>query len=256
MSFLFKTPKAPTPVNPADAAKAQAEANRVWSFTPDQQTMFGSVDAEGGFVPNVGEEQSAVFVRESPFREEMRKQIEAGSIGTVNDVLFNNGLPARADPSQFSGDDMGRATFQSGMEYLAPEFEDRRRRNEQMLADRGLPIGGRAYSDSTRDMYRTEDDAMRRLAFESIGAGRAEQSRQYNLASSARSNAFNEIASVLGGNAVTPGMVNAPNAAHIDVMGPINQQFAAQNAKFNAKVGQQQAILGAISGIGSAAVLA
>lgn len=233
--FLFgggdDPPAAP---DPNKTVEAQARANRLWAFTPTQQVRFGTVGEGGEFLPTTGEDQAAVRVDESPFMQAMRSLQEAGGLGIADNILFSQGVPDRMRIEDVNGDTLARSTYEQGLHFLQPAFEDRQRRTEQRLADRGLPVGGEAFSDTMGDVYRAEDDALRQLALQSINAGRAEESRQFQLGSAERSNALQEIAMVLGGQGFQPAPVAIPGVAQVDVTGPLNAQYAGQLAAFQA----------------------
>ncbi|TXH52547.1 MAG: tail fiber domain-containing protein [Desulfurellales bacterium] len=89
-------------------------------------------------------------------------------------------------------DSYSKAMFDRGMSLLRPEFESQDRKTEQYLSDRGLPITGEAYEREKNRVRMGQDDAMGRLAMDSVAAGAGEQSRIFGLDLQSRNQGVNE----------------------------------------------------------------
>ena len=244
----------PNPIDPAALIQADAEANRITSFTPLGDLRYGEVGSEGQFVPNTGgvatyvdlssesqhalsmeQEISRILSTQSAFRAEdlQSGNLDFSGLPTFPSALDTSGfsdvqsgidfsqftpVPGSVDTSgfadlptgiDFSGltalpgiDDFSAdatrvedATFQRAMGLLNPEFAQQEERLRQRLANQGIPIeavaasgtgeGGAPLGEFTR-FERSRNEAMQNAAFDAVQAGRAEQSRLFGMATSAR----------------------------------------------------------------------
>jgi len=178
-----------------------------------------------------------------------------------------------------------QATFDRAMGLLRPELDMQERRLNQSLADQGIPLGAEAFVTEQRRFGDQRDRALSDLALASVQAGRDEQSRLFNqaltsrgaqlsdqlqdmqLANQARQTGFGEqqavrnqqlqeLAALLGG-AYNPTPATAFVApGMIDVTGPVNAAYQAQVASAQQRAANQNALLGGLFGLGSAAILA
>lgn len=89
-------------------------------------------------------------------------------------------------------DSFSQAMFDRGMSLMRPEFENQNRKTDQYLSDRGLPITGEAYEREKNRVSMGQDDAMSRLAMDSVAAGAGEQSRIFGLDLQSRNQGVNE----------------------------------------------------------------
>lgn len=202
-------------------------------------------------------------------------QIDWSKIGTVPTANDFSADAARVE----------QATFDRAMNLLRPQLDLQERRLNQSLADQGIPLGAEAY---VTEQGRFADERGRRLddlALAAVQAGRDEQSRLFNqaltsrgtqladqlqqmsLTNQARQTGFGEqqavrnqqlqeLAALLGG-AYNPTPATAFVApGMIDVTGPINAAYQGQLAAAQQRAANQQALMGGLFGLGSAAILA
>ena len=192
-------------INPAALVQQQSEANRISQFGPQGNLVFGKIGSEGQFDPGTG--NAAAVIEESPFQQRYRMggedlaliaqnlaaprvaNLNAAPIDTTQLPNFRSSIdwtgidkvPGSAD---FSADATAqeRATFERARGLLAPEFEKRGRALEVNLANRGLPMGGEAYSGAMKEFRDAESEAYNRAALDAVAAGRAEQGRMFGQA--------------------------------------------------------------------------
>lgn len=294
-------------VDPGALVQQQAQQNRINQFGPTGNLIYGKTDSAGKFVPSTGDQASA-YIEESPFQQRYREggedlaltaqtlaapriaNLPAAPIDTTQLPGFKSGIdwsrvdkvPSSAD---FSADAtrVEQATFDRARGLLAPEFEKRYRSLETNLANRGLPMGGEAYSGAVKEFRDAESEAYNRAALDAVAAGRAEQSRLFGQALSGhqaglgdqtteagltnaaraqqvqeqqalRSANLQEIGAMLGLNAVQP--VEAKGffqPSPIDVSGPYQLSQNAALANVNQANQQQNSFLQGLFGLGSAA---
>lgn len=81
-------PKAP---DPSSTIAAQMDANRVNQYTPTGNMLYGTIDANGNFVPN--NKRESVMVTETPAQQQIRSQSDAAKSFMFGDI-FGNYAPA------------------------------------------------------------------------------------------------------------------------------------------------------------------
>lgn len=74
-----------------------------------------------------------------------------------------------------------QATYDRLVNLMSPELDDRRRRLENRLAVMGHAPGGEGFGLESDRLNRIENEALTNAALESVGAGRAEQSRLFGI---------------------------------------------------------------------------
>lgn len=150
---------------------------------------------------------------------------------------------------------------------LEPQFARDEERLTNRLANQGITQGSEAYQGAMGDMNRARTDA--RLA--TIGQAGNEYARDFNMQNQSyqqalsdallnRTQGLNEVSALIQG-APAMQMPQAPQTAQyqvapVDVMGA--NQFGTQVAmnNYNQRLGQQNAMMGGLAGLGSAAILA
>ena len=149
---------------------------------------------------------------------------------------------------------------------MQPAMDKRRQDMERNLSNRGIKMNNEQWNQGFDEVNRAENDA--RLA--AIGAGGQEQSRLAGMDSAARAQllqernqAANEPINRMSA-LLSQTQVNTPqyqtytpqNMAVTDVAGITQQGYANQNAAYQAKMQQQNAIYGGLFGLGASAITA
>lgn len=250
---------------------------------PQQTTAPANVMDMGGglgFQPSTG--GAALRVQEGPFdemqrlaRETIASRLASRAIQQVGnlplDPISFEGLAGLPGVGDF-GAERGRvedALFTRARGLLDPVFDQREAALMQSLSNRGVPEGGELYNTQVGNFGRERNEAYTNAALDAVRAGGQEQNRLFGLASSARNQglqelltqrqlAFNELASLLGGQQLQPTvqLQNFIPPAQIDVMGPAQMAQNSALAGFNARQQAQQGFQAGLFGLGSAAILA
>ena len=100
--------------------------------------------------------------------------------------LETGDLPSVTGDYQQSAEDVERATYQRLQQLMNPGFQERQRALESQLAATGNPLGSEGYQQELNRFQTQRQEADLAAALESVGAGRAEQSRLFDIASRAR----------------------------------------------------------------------
>ena len=77
------------------------------------------------------------------------------------------------------GDSLEQATYQRGLNRIAPQMQKQRQDLAQTLANRGIPIGSEASNRELDRLDRSQSSARENLALSSVAAGRNEQGRLF-----------------------------------------------------------------------------
>lgn len=258
-----KTPKQP---NPADTVKMQADANQISQYTPYGNLQYGSVDESGNFVAKTG--GTALQTTETDFQKQQRlakegiaagltsqyspndkivtpwnnysaKQIESrlGQFGDptalktgIQDFynINRSGLPEVMNDYSADADKVTAATFQRQAGLLAPQFELQTRREEQRLADQGLPMGSEAYTTERDRTARGQNEAYNAAALDAVLAGRQEQGRLANLDLARRGQLFGEESTVAQQTAAQRGQAFGENTTQFQAQNQLRQQQLAE----------------------------
>lgn len=172
-------------------------AQRV-SLSPEQQAAFNAQTQLQGTLSNAAA-QLASSVPTGPFG--LPANLPGYTVGLdlngAPDYMYGLNManvPNAPGSGDFSADrdSYQRTMFDRGMSLLRPEFENQTRSTQQMLANRGLPITGEAYSGEMDRLNRSQNEQMSRIAADALAAGSQEQSRMYGLGTDARARAIAE----------------------------------------------------------------
>lgn len=244
----MSSPKAPSP---GRMAKAQVSANRA---AIEDSARFNQINEVGpyGSVTFSGDIGSPNRTRTVSLDPAQQRQMDARNQLAMSMYDYGSNLgPMDTDFSADAGR-VEQATYDRMMGLMNPDIERDQRRLDTKLANLGLPMGGEAYNDEQTRYQTGVNEARTRAALDAVGAGRQEQSRMFDITSRARSQPINELAAILSGNQV--GMPNPQAMAQYQLSAPDIAGMMQNN--FNQKQGQYNSMLGGLSGLGAAAMLA
>lgn len=187
-----KTPKAP---DPFELIRAQGVENRVNEVGPSGSTIYNRDPTSG------------VWTANRSFSPELQG-------------LFDKQVSlVGQDPNAYN-QDVANAMFSRTRSMLDPVFEQQNRAQKQSLANKGIPMGSEAYTTdwetSQRMQNKTYEDAANQATLAGTQTGMSQ-----------RTNEFNQLAALLGGQQIGP-------TAPIDVTGPFSQQYQGQLNSVNA----------------------
>ena len=248
-----------------------AQANRIDTNTPFGSATFsgpGRNQLDVTFSP----EQQQLFEGQLGIQN-MLSQFGGDLAGQLSGTpITGEGLPGLPDP--ISIDDINRnrvedALFSRGEARLQPRLDTERRRLEQQLTNRGIPIGSEAFEREMENFNQRSDDAFAALTQDAILAGGAEQSREAALQQALggfqaglrqqglgertglRNQQLFELASVLG--QASPQQPSFPAPGQVDAMGAANLSFANAAQQQARRDGGKGQLAGGIGQLGSAA---
>jgi hypothetical protein len=276
-----KSPSPPPPPDPVATANAQAAANKETAIAQarlnatNQITPFGTltyrdlgVDQTG--VPQYQVEQKLAPQQQAIFDQQQQLAFGLSQLGNqyasrIGDAT-RNPFSLEGLPNAPTADDASRQRIEQALfDRLNPQMDRQRAAMETTLKNQGITLGSEAWRSAMDDMGRQEND----LRLATVGQGGAEQSRLFGLETTARQNALNErlmernqpineVAALLG---TSPGVaqpqftnVNSPQLQPTDVIGPTYSSYQGQLANHQAQMGQQNAAMGGLFGLGSAAL--
>lgn len=248
---MGKGSKAPKPPDPRETAAAEAQFNRLDTYSPSGSGVrYGFTDEQGQFQQGVAPEgqQSAQTYIESPFEQQIRQTLEPASVALTDRVVQDNiqGMPDA--PRIQDRSDVAQDIFNRNFSLMAPGIDKANERLLTNLQARGLPIGGEAFNDAYGEQLQTTQDTIARLGMDANLAAGQEQSRQFGLDQASRSGAVAELVAAMGGGYNPPNSMPGGQAAGVNYSGLVGQQYQAQMNQYNQ---QQQQKMGTASALGS-----
>lgn len=273
----YKTASAQTGsnVNTAIANSYLSNVNTVGpqgstTYTTDPSQNYTMTDSSGQTyqVPRFTQTTQLSPDQQKLYDLGVKTQQNIGQIGVdqssrIGDVL---GKPVdyadlKLDPNSFSAD--RQRVEQAMYDRMNPQLTRAREAEENRLVNQGFQRGTQAFTDAMGDIGRQENDA--RLAITAAGLG--EQQGMYGMARDAagyemqrrtqqQNQPINAITALLSGSQVSMPNVPGYNPSQIagtDVSGNVYNSAALANQNYAQKVAQQNAMMGGLFGMGSAA---
>lgn len=192
----------------------------VTSLSPSQQGLFDLGQQTQQNLGRIGVEQS----------------------GRVGDLLN--------EPFDLSNAATEARLMELGRTRLDPLLDRRRESTEQSVLNRGVRPGTEAYRRAMEGVSQGENDAYNQLLL--TGRGQA-----INEALTQRNQPLNEITALLSGSQVSQPMFGATPQTGIQApnyMGAASDAYAGDLANWQSQVGQQNALMGGLFGLGGSAL--
>lgn len=251
----MKSPNSPNPYKVADAqassnlstAMAQSLLNQVNQVTPYGSLTYSQSGTSSYYDPttkrtvkiprytattDLTPEQRGLLDQEQRF-DKMYNDIALRQTGAIGEHLATPFKYDQGDYEQWAGDLYGKLN------------NDTNARNadalEQRLKNQGLSPGSAAYDDAMRNLTYSQDKARNAFMLDAYDTG-------FNKALTERNQPINEISALMNGGSVQqPQFVNTPQTGvnGTDIAGLVMNNYAQQNANYQAK-------LGGIAGLGAA----
>jgi hypothetical protein len=261
-----------------DTAIAQARLNQVDEYTPFGSSVF---EKTGNTVDGIDQMKRTTTL--SPAQQAIVDQQMniSGQLNNTASQQLGRVDQALATPFSYQGmpdapvaDSAARqqtidSLYNQYSSRLDPRFQQERSALDTQLANSGITAGSQAYNDAVDAFGRTKNDAYTSAMNQAVSSGGQEQSRLFGLQGDARSRAIqeaaysravplNDIASLMG---TAPGVtmpqfspMSQTSIAPTDVTGAVGLQAQGQQANYAQAMGQQNALMGGLFGLGGAAL--
>jgi hypothetical protein len=244
-------PKAPTPPDPQETAAASTGSNigtaiaetnlgNVGQVGPGGSLSYGQTGTYTYTDPYTGQTyeipQFTATTTLSPEKQALYDQMNSALSSRMTDI---NGL------GSFNQSEVESRLNDLGRQRLDPRFERERAALETRLANQGLQPGSAAWEAQMGQFGQTRNDAYNQLALTG-------NQQAFGQAMQARSQPFNELASLQGGQQMmTPQYnINQPSQiANTDVGGLINANYGQQYQNYQSEMQQRQSLLGGLFGL-------
>jgi hypothetical protein len=157
--------------------------NRYNINSPYGSRSYGT-DAEGRATLNINETPMQKAIRELQYNQ---------AFNTLGSKTYG--------PEDFAeqGQQINRATYQSALNNLNPQFKDQDTQLRDYLSNRGIPINSPAYAKALTDLRRDRGNQLNQLSLQSTLAGSAEQDRLTRLSEAIRAARLAETGGALQG---------------------------------------------------------
>jgi hypothetical protein len=275
-----KSPSAPTPVDATATARAQAGANRETAIAQaglnsvNQYTPFGSLEYSQSGTWSDGTPRFNATQTLTPQQQRIAdlSQNASETYGQTGNALLNNVkgmLSSPVDMSQFGAQPTYDTAFRDAQRQALisrsqPDFDRQRAALETQLANQGIGIGSQAYNDEQQRFQKGYNDFLLGADLNAGNLAGAEYARmiqgrqnQISEAYMPRQQSLNELAALAGGTQLqSPSFVNTPQTgiANTDIIGAQGLQYQGQQNAYNQQMGQQNAAMGGLFGLGGAAL--
>ncbi len=280
----MSSPSAPAPPDPYRVASAEgvsnvntAKASSILgnpnTFGPNGSTTYAqSGDVETITLPDGSTTQVPRYNQTTTLSPEQQKlydltnqtQQNIGQVGVDQSKMIGGllGKPVdysdlQLDPSSFSAD--RQRVEQAMYERMQPQLDRSREAEENRLVNQGFQRGTDAFTNAMGDLGRQENDL--RLGITAAGLG--EQQGMYGMARDAagyemqrrtqqQNQPINSLTALMSGSQVSMPNVagyNAPTVAGTNIGQNVYASNAIEQQQYQAKLAQQNAMIGGISGM-------
>lgn len=275
------SPQAPAPVDATATARAQGAANKETAIaqaglnSTNQYTPFGSLEYTQSGTWADGTPRFSATQTLTPQQQRIAdlSQNASETYGQTGNALLNSVKGTLSNPVDLSS--LGAApTYdtafrdaqkQALLTRSQSQWDQQRDALQTRLANQGLVPGTAAYDNAYQAEYaKPYNDFLLGADLNAgnlAGAeyGRMQQSRQNQIAEMLlpRQQSINELGALAGGTQLaTPSYVNTPQTgiANTDIIGAQGAQYAGQQNAYNQAMGQRNAAMGGLFGLGGAAL--
>lgn len=249
MSSLFKSPKAPAPINTAAVGAQQAQQNTSNAY---QQAAFNRVNQKDQFGNTLSYNQTGTDAQGNPIFQASQQlgetgQQMAGGFGGLANQYFQN---AGNRPDLGSDAAMGKA-YDYATSFSAPRQAREMEQTRTRLANQGLDPNSEAYRNQIRDTTENQSAAQNTLAAQLQG-------QMFSQGLQDRSQTMGELQPGLayGNQTLNVNQANIPgvNVGNVDYVGLNQANYQGQMNQYQQQMAQQNAMLGGLASIGGTAL--
>lgn len=257
---MISSPKPPPAPDPAATAAAQtasnqqtaqyqASLNNVNQVTPNGNLTY-SYDLSGpGGAPQYTATQTLSPDQRALYDLGNRTQQQIGQIGLDQSKKIGSLL---GQPVDLSPGAVDAHLTELGLARLQPQLDRNWQARESQLMNRGIMPGSEAYAREQQAFQQSQNDAYNQLILNGYGQG-----QQSILAE--RNQPINEITALLSGSQVSqPNFIGTPQTQvqPTNIGGIYNDAYQNQLAAYNTAQSGNNAMMGGLFGLGSAALMA
>jgi len=255
MGSMFKSPKAPPPINVAAVAGQQNEQNLNNAHLNASFNRINQTDPFGNFLrysqTGTDERGNPIFSMEQGFGEG-GQQFAQGLMGLGGQYLDRAGQML-GNPADFSNQATEQRLFDLGRRRLDPMFNERQAQLDNQLRNQGLDPTSEAYKSQMGQFDQGRNDAYNQLLLSGRGQafGEALQGRNQQLGEMMQlPNGVNQLANMF----LTPRFGNAPNVnvGNVDIAGLNMANQQQQMQQYQQQMQQRNAMFGGLAGLGGA----
>jgi hypothetical protein len=246
MGSLFKTPKAPKPLDPSKVAGQQLATNLQ---AGQQQVGFNRVNQTDAFGNKLNYRQTGTDANGNPIYAAnqslggMGQQYAQGLSGLGNQYFNQAGNVGNLGSNEAFDKAYGYATAN-----LEPRFEQSRAAMENRLRNQGLDPTSEAYKSAANDLALQQNESRNNLV---TGL----QGQMFNQGLEQRRLGMNELTPgiSLGQQFMNPSYAQVPgvNIINPDMAGLAQSQYQGQMNNYNQQMQNRSGMLGGLASIGS-----
>lgn len=254
-----KGSKAPAAPDPYKTAQAEAQFNRLDTYSPSGSGVrYGYTDpSTGQFVQGVAPQgaQSAVQQLENPWEAAIREALQPASVDLTNRVIRDTITNMPDAPRVQDRGDVAKTIFDRSFSMMQPAIEKSNSRLLNNLQARGIPIGSEAFNDAYGEQQTRTQDTISRLAMDADMAAGQEQSRLFGLDQASRQGSIAELVAAMGGNYNPPSATPSGNAQSVNYGGLVGQKYQADMSRYQADQAMAGSTMATLGGLGGAMIM-
>lgn len=256
---MGKRNKAPAAPDPYETASAEAQFNRLDTYSPSGSgIVHGYTDpTTRRFVQGVAPKgaQSAVSTIESPWERAIREALQPASVNLTRRIIRDNITNLPDAPRVEDRGTVAQNIFDRTFSMMKPGIDKSNDRLITNLQARGIPIGGEAFNEAYGAQQRETQDTISRLAMDADIAAGGEQSRLFGLDQASRQGAIAELVAAMGGGYNPPSSVPNNKSTSVDYAGLVGQKYQADMANWQQNQQNRASAMQTLGGLGGAMIM-
>jgi hypothetical protein len=246
MGSLFKTPKAPKPLDPTKVANQQLATN---VQAGQQQAAFNRVNQNDAFGNQLNYMQTGKDANGNPIYSANQSlggmgQQYAGGLSNLGNQYFNQA----GNVSGLGSNEAFNKAYGYATANMTPRFERNTAALENKLRNQGLDPTSEAYRTSMNDNALQQNESLNNIM---TGL----QGNMFNQGLEQRRQGMNELTPGigLGQQFMNPSYANVPgvNIINPDMAGLAQSQYQGQMNNYNQQMANRSGMLGGLASIGS-----
>lgn len=246
MGSLFKTPKAPQPMDTRQILQRSADQN---TANAQQNAAFNRLNQADQYGNTLTYSQAGTDANGNPIFEARQSLGETGQMYAGGLANLGRQYMERAGSGLPSSQGAIDQAYQYATANLEPRFQRATDAMENKLRNQGLDPTSEAYKSQMADLGLQQNEARNNLVS-------SLQGQMFNQGLAARQQQMQELqpGMAFGNQTLSPSLINAPgvNVQNTDVAGLEQAAYNQQMQQYQQQMQQRNAMLGGLASIGGA----
>jgi len=243
-----------------DAARLATAANRVNQVTPYGSLNYSITGQDPYGNPTWTATQTLSPDQQQLYNYDIQASKGLGALSNKGLEYVSNMMDKPFDTSSLpkTGINAGEDMSQSILRRLGPQLQMEKETFDQTMANKGIPVGSRAYENAARVFQQGQNDKLTSAIIQGTQTGLAANQQGFNQLAYQRNEPINTLNAVRSGAQVTnPSWVtpvNQATTAGADYMGAAGLTGQANIANANAENARTNAMMSGLFSLGGAGI--